>query len=311
MKLKVSVVIPNYNHSAFLKQRIGSVLSQTYSQFEVIILDDCSKDNSRDIIEQFRSSDKVSHIVYNTQNSGSTFYQWKRGIQLATGDLIWIAESDDYCEPYFLEKMVSFFEDKKVVLAYARSTDVDEKNTFLQVSYSQYDWCNYSFIKEGKDEISEHLFLNNTIPNASAVIFRKDCFKEAYLNPSYKLCGDWLFYVNMLQEGRIAYLSEPLNFHRFHKQNVRSREVKLLNGIGERLEVVRLLTRKYVLPIKLYLKAINFQIRVFVFQTNVKNFISLKFIYRLIQVFKGNPTYYIFLLGQLCRKFYCTILKRG
>ena len=74
----VSVIIPNYNHSAFLKERIQSVLNQTYSDFELIILDDCSSDKSRDIIESFRSNPKVSHIIYNDRNSGSTFRQWNK-----------------------------------------------------------------------------------------------------------------------------------------------------------------------------------------------------------------------------------------
>src|SRR6187431_17527 len=95
---KVSVIIPNYNHADFLMQRIVSILNQTYQDFELIILDDCSSDKSREIIEHYRTHPKVSHIVYNAENSGSTFKQWKLGLDYAKGDWIWIAESDDYCE---------------------------------------------------------------------------------------------------------------------------------------------------------------------------------------------------------------------
>jgi glycosyltransferase involved in cell wall biosynthesis len=306
----ISVIIPNYNHGRFLTERIQSVLKQTYRNFEVIILDDCSNDNSRDLIEQFRSSDKVSHIVCNTQNSGSTFYQWEKGIQLAIGDLIWVAESDDYCEPTFLEKMVPLFKDERLVLAYSRSRDIDEQSNFIELSYSQYAWCGKSFVNEGKDEVTEHLYMNNTIPNASAVLFRKSFFKPEYLNSYYKLCGDWFFYVNMLQHGKIAYCSEPLNHHRFHSHNVRSRELRLLNGIGERLEIVRFIKKQYSLPIMHYWKAANFQIGVFVFQSYVKNFFSFHFIYRIIRIFRFQPSNYLFLIGQLCRKIFFRITKR-
>ena len=78
----VSVIIPNYNHAKYLEQRIDSVLNQSYQDFEVIILDDCSKDNSRDVIEKYRSHERVSHIVYNEQNSGGTFNQWNKGLSL-------------------------------------------------------------------------------------------------------------------------------------------------------------------------------------------------------------------------------------
>jgi len=113
--LTVSVIIPNYNHSKFLRKRINSVLDQTFQKFEVIILDDCSSDNSKEIIEEYRFNNKISHIVYNDINSGSTFKQWEKGIQLAIGDLIWIAESDDWCEPNFLSILVNAFS-KMIVL---------------------------------------------------------------------------------------------------------------------------------------------------------------------------------------------------
>ncbi|ENV48656.1 hypothetical protein P255_00165 [Acinetobacter brisouii CIP 110357] len=74
--IKVSVIIPNYNHHKFLHARLDSILKQTYQNFEIIILDDCSTDESRDIIELYRNHPKVSHIIYNTKNSGSSFIQW-------------------------------------------------------------------------------------------------------------------------------------------------------------------------------------------------------------------------------------------
>ncbi len=66
----VSVIVPNYNHASFLKQRINSILEQTYQDFELILLDDCSTDNSREILEQYRSNPHVSHIAHNEINSG-------------------------------------------------------------------------------------------------------------------------------------------------------------------------------------------------------------------------------------------------
>src|SRR5688572_1870647 len=105
----VTVIIPNYNHASYLRQRIESVLNQTYKNIELIILDDCSTDNSREIIEKYRGHPKVSHIVYNEKNSGSTFKQWKKGIELAKGEWIWIAESDDWCEHTLLENLVHPF----------------------------------------------------------------------------------------------------------------------------------------------------------------------------------------------------------
>lgn len=102
----VSVIIPNYNHAPFLKERIDSVLNQTYRNFEVILLDDCSTDNSREIIESYRGQEKISHIEYNAANSGSTFKQWEKGINFAKGEWIWIAESDDVADINFINELI-------------------------------------------------------------------------------------------------------------------------------------------------------------------------------------------------------------
>lgn len=68
----VSVIVPNYNHAPFLRERIDSILAQSYTDFELILLDDCSTDNSRDILNSYRDNPHVSHIIFNEKNSGST-----------------------------------------------------------------------------------------------------------------------------------------------------------------------------------------------------------------------------------------------
>lgn len=124
--IKISVIIPNYNHSQYLKQRIDSVLNQTYRDFEVIILDDNSKDNSREIIQHYHGHPKISHIIYNEVNSGSTFKQWEKGIELANGEYIWIAESDDYCDSNFLKIMYQRFkDDDKLGIVFCHSIIID------------------------------------------------------------------------------------------------------------------------------------------------------------------------------------------
>src|SRR5476649_534842 len=108
----VSVIVPNYNHARFLKERIDSVLNQTYRDFEVIILDDCSTDDSRSVIEEYRSNPKISNIILNEKNSGGTFNQWDKGIATAQGEYIWIAESDDYADVDFLNTLMAIIEQK-------------------------------------------------------------------------------------------------------------------------------------------------------------------------------------------------------
>lgn len=92
----VSIIIPNFNHAAYLEQRIESVLKQTFQEFELILLDDSSTDKSWEIMMHYADHPLVSHCIRNEINSGSPFKQWKKGFDLAKYDLIWIAESDDF-----------------------------------------------------------------------------------------------------------------------------------------------------------------------------------------------------------------------
>lgn len=236
---RVSVIIPNYNHASFLKQRIDSVLIQTFSDFEVIILDDCSTDNSRDVIEDFRNNNRITHIVYNAHNSGSPFKQWKTGMELATGDYIWIAESDDLAENNLLEELMKPFDlYPDVIVSSCRSIVIDDNNKHLGLQASS-DELNatkwqHSYVEDAYVELKNYLQFMCTLPNASAVVFKKPTSIGKVLDTNMRFAGDWLFWKNLLKNtGKIAYTNKTLNYFRRHNQTTRS--VKNINPASERI----------------------------------------------------------------------------
>lgn len=213
----LSVIVPNFNHAKYLNQRLDSIISQTYQNFELLILDDCSTDNSKIIIEQYRNHPKVKHIVYNTINSGSTFLQWEKGIALAKGNYIWIAESDDYAANDFLESLTHIVnENTNLGLAYCGSNTVDENGLSIgklisEVSNNQ----NGYYLNNGYDECKDAFFFHPIVPNASAVIFkREDFYKVDASFKEYKICGDWQFWIDVCFDNSIAYLPKCLNYFR-------------------------------------------------------------------------------------------------
>lgn len=215
-KPKVSVVIPNYNHADFLKQRIDSVLGQNFQDFEVIILDDDSRDSSRLIIEKYRFHPKVSHIVFNNENSGTTFKQWEKGISLAKGEWIWIAESDDWCEPTLLETLVGSV-DGNCVIAFCQSLVVHSNGEiFWNTSAEKLDQ-NIS----GKEFVSNRMLLGNAIINASMCVFRKEAFYKVDKSfTDYKFCGDWLIWIEIALQGTVYSSGKVLNYFRKHDKDV-------------------------------------------------------------------------------------------
>src|SRR5580658_2738439 len=102
---KVSVIVPNYNHARFLRRRVDTILAQTFQDFELILLDDCSTDESRSILREYASEPRV-RLEFNEANSGTPFKQWNKGVRLAQGEYVWIAESDDYADAQLLERLV-------------------------------------------------------------------------------------------------------------------------------------------------------------------------------------------------------------
>lgn len=224
----VSIIIPNYNHESFLKKRIESVLNQTYRDFELIILDDCSTDNSREIIELYRDHPHVKHIIFNVSNSGSVFKQWEKGISYAVGEFIWIAESDDYADAELLRKLVEHINQKETIgIAYCDSAIVFDDDTLDSKTFARHrrEWLSStkwenSYVKNGQAEIAENLLEMCTINNASAVLFRKQALLDSDpFDLGLRYTGDWYIYLKVCMRYDIAYHNEALNYYREHTQN--------------------------------------------------------------------------------------------
>ncbi len=236
--VEVSVVIPNYNYEQFLYQRLYSILYQKEKVSEIIILDDCSKDNSRevidDIVEKLAPYIDIKKI-YNETNSGSAFKQWEKGFKEATKDYVWIAEADDYCSNRFLTTVLKpMKKEKDIVISYCDTAFIDRLGKiFLRSIKPEIDilktghW-DKSFVIDGMIEIKNHAYLNCTIANVSSVIFKRDDYSEEFLKSStFKQAGDWLFYLNVMKKGKIAYSNKTYNYYRVHGNNVTSTTKKV------------------------------------------------------------------------------------
>ena len=254
----VSVIIPNYNHAPFLKERIDSVLNQTYKNIELILLDDCSTDNSREIIESYRGHEKISHIEYNITNSGSTFKQWQKGLKFAQGEWIWLAESDDVADINFINELI-VETDAEMVYCNSQIIDADSSPStiygFTHMPFKEsYPCFAQNFTTNPLDFIKNWMLKDNFIPNASAVLFKKALLNEQVKDiemfttmGKLKLVGDWYFWLNLLLKTTlISYNAQGLNYFRQHSTNVRLSTVK--NSFTEIKYILRIL-KQHRLPI--------------------------------------------------------------
>ncbi|QGP76218.1 glycosyltransferase family 2 protein [Tetragenococcus halophilus] len=109
MSITVSVIIPTYNAKNSIKKAIDSVLQQTYQDFEIIIVDDCSKDNTYELLKMIAKIDSRISVYQNKHNSKSAFTR-NRAIELSQGQYIMQLDDDDYCDKNRMEKQVRFLE---------------------------------------------------------------------------------------------------------------------------------------------------------------------------------------------------------
>ncbi len=246
----VSVIIPSYCHAPYLRARIESVLHQSYTDIEVIIVDDCSTDGSQSIIESYRSDARVSHIVYNERNSGSTFKQWARGLALARGEWVWIAESDDYADPEFLARCVAELESNPgSVLAYTGSMYVDSASR--ELPNKRRDTSRRCEVRRGRDFVEDYMLTCNVVYNASMAVFSRSAVPDMGDVAQYRYCGDWLFWSLVALQGNVVRIRESLNYFRQHDVKVSPRAEREGLQFIEGADVVeRLLDCVYASPLR-------------------------------------------------------------
>ncbi len=249
----VSVIVPNYNHSAYLADRLESIYNQTYPNFEVILLDDRSTDNSREILMEYANRYPEKTIVdFNEVNGGKVFKQWNKGIDHARGELIWIAESDDWCELDFLEKMVPQFQYQSVMLAFCNSIFMQDGQKIWSLGEYLSDIPGICFDKpfmmSAHTAVNTAFAIKNIVPNVSSAMFRNVGQIPAEITDIWqniKLCGDWLFYLHTIKGGTISYTNATTNYYRIHKNSTSLKIQRSPEYYGEQEQISRYIVEHF------------------------------------------------------------------
>ncbi len=271
---RVSVAVPNYNYARYMPERLGSIFRQSHPVHEVIVLDDCSSDESLRVIPAIAEDwSRDITLIANVENSGSVFAQWRRAAETATGDWLWIAEADDNSDPEFLTRLMRLVgNDPSVALAFSDSRTIHADGSPQWESYKGYfstvepDALRHSEVFEAEAFVTRFLAVKNLLLNASAVIWRREALLRALDAVGaelreYKMAGDWRLYLETLAApgARIAYEAAPLNVHRRHAGSVtHSLDAKrhleeiarcqhfALTAVGENSESRRVAQAKYL-----------------------------------------------------------------
>ena len=227
---KITALVPSYNHGRFIRQRVESILQQTYPNIELIVIDDCSSDESDEVIRSLQAQHGFKY-VRNPRNSGTPFSAWESVLAHATGDYIWVCESDDYAEPTFLETAVAALStNHDAVLFYCNSWVVDASGQ--RVGHTKSYFSDYwkdarweaAFSAVGSQELATFQLRGQTVPNMSSAVISTQAFRSAY-TPFLKklsLTGDWLFVGLVMKQGNVLFSPLALNNFRKHQSTARA-----------------------------------------------------------------------------------------
>ena len=202
----VSIIMAAYNAEKTIEQAITSVLNQTYSNFELIVVNDCSKDRTVELVKSFSIIDKRVRLFSNKQNSGVS-YSRRYGLKKAKGAWIAILDSDDAWMPEKLEKQIELQGKTGADLLFTGSKFMDEKGKLIE-------WCLHvpSVVNY------KQLLKQNIVSNSSALV-RKELYTKYYVTDD-NMHEDFAIWLGVLKEGRKAYgIDEPLLIYRITKSS--------------------------------------------------------------------------------------------
>jgi len=295
---KVSIGIVNYNYAKYLDERITSLLNQSYRDFELIIIDNGSTDESSKIINNYISDSRIRILLY--PENISPYKRWNYIADIAQGDYLLIASSDDSCHPKLLEKLTEKLDNHpEVGLAYAQSIEIDSEGNTLN-SFKEFtdeldlDHWSRDFINSGKEEC-KYLFFKCTIPNSSGVLIRHKLFvASGKFDVQMPFSADWMLYAKILMNSDIAFVAEPLNYHRTHP-NVMRKNNRDDVFLEERLQVLYYLFNHLQPPdsfiVKIYDPTVGWWLRVIA--SGKSTFSGNKRIYRILKDINPNLNYRI------------------
>lgn len=213
--MKVSIITPVYNSEKFIKDTISSVLNQTYTNWEMILLDDCSTDNSKKIINEYVEKDSRFKYIKLSQNSGAAVAR-NTAIKAATGRFLAFLDSDDAWEPEKLDLQIKFMIENKVGFSFTSYKIVDENGKPTGKIVSVPSTINYEEL------------LKNTIIGCLTVVIDKDVVGDIQM-PNLRARQDFVTWLSILKKGHTAYgINIPLAKYRVVSKSISSNKLKMI-----------------------------------------------------------------------------------
>lgn len=233
--MKVSVAIPAYNGEAFIREAVKSVLSQTYSDFELLIVDDRSTDATFDVIRSI--ADPRIRVTRNDERLGLP-RNWNRCLSLAKGEYLCLFHQDDVMLPGNLEKKVQCLTSDPGLAFVHSSAELKVEKSAPTPPIDWIEGASEDFVQEGKFYFYKLLFRGNVICAPTVMARRQRFLDLGGFDDELSFTSDYEMWLKLCLDGRVAFLSQPLIRYRWHEKNA-SHEFRYERGVEESLLAAR------------------------------------------------------------------------
>lgn len=229
---KLSICLPAYNYAHFLPKAIESVLIQDFKDYELIILDDVSPDNTQEIAMEYAKKDPRIRYILNEKNLGA-IENCNKGVAVARGEYVAFLSADDFYLPGWLQAGVDFLESNlDVDLVYCKTILVDSENHYCNTTTIP-SFANFSH--KGRDELREHIKTGGSFFHLAATIMRKRMMNELGFYKKWNMqqgfsAEDWEANLNFSLHKIEGYINRPYYAFRVHDSNFSSLNKVLENG---------------------------------------------------------------------------------
>lgn len=245
----VSVLIPTFNSERFLPEALASAQAQTWKDVEIIVVDNCSTDSTRELVEAARADDPRIHLHVNDSNIGPVG-NFRRCLELARGEFIKYLMSDDLLAPTCVERLVApMVEDDSIVLSSSRRTPVDPRGEPMPDTPSTEPLYERDTVADGIEYGDRALERNlNQIGEPSTVLFRAGLVDPQHAftfhGERFRVLADVSLWLTLLESGRGSYIAEPLSSFRRHPGQDQKQLKLLFPAHMEWVQLVRAARRR-------------------------------------------------------------------
>ena len=240
MPLLISIAMTTFNGEKYLRKQLDSILAQTYKDFELVVCDDCSTDNTHSILEEYVQKDKRIKIHYNDSNLGF-IKNFEQTLRFCSGDFVALADQDDVWTNNHLEVLLSNIGEHDIACSNSILVDKDLKPLNMDMKTS----CHFTNVpKDNADLFFYFLFGNNFVQGAASLI-KREFLQKCLPIPEFVIFHDHWFGINASICNGIVYLENSTLYYRQHGNNITQSADKVFQKIADAITNARFMKKKH------------------------------------------------------------------